>query len=378
MPYFVQSCGFFISSNKTTYPGGSYITGQTFADCNKEQTTTFQCNNSTITDNDGNTQGVTIFVSTFCQNNTEVEGLQDPRYADLYNPRRAAFSYTHFTQYLDEDLTTRWPEYRGPNHIPEGNLPYLSGYFFSAFPTCARGCLCGYAINLLQGGSYHDWDPRGEPQRWPYASCGNCNRTFVELFLDWTKIHWPFRIPCTKYWDSKNNPMHDPVLGGDYLSGYYRICGVPVSPSNKTLMERLGLNLTHWFEREYIIDVPENDPRAIKAPFECFNDPIPADAQAVSYLCGPYATISVNATNSSSEIHECGPGGGLLEYLAKIKGGQDALSGADIDNIWLFHQCAVSILLLLFESFKLLHDRTQDFFLYSKSLAQELSLIRPR
>ncbi len=263
----------------------------------------FQCNNSTITDKEGNTEGVTLFVPTYCLNNTWVFGLLDPRFRYLGNQREGATANVRIRQREDFNLQAY-----SPRSFPAGNIEDYRGYkVLTATPTCARGCLCKYVIN---GEGYHaygnpdplPWAAHGDPNRWAYTSCGSCNSTFVNLFLHWTvEKYGEGPPPCTPY--SRDDRLTYRYNATDY--DILPICNVPVSPSNQTLMTQLGLDLPHWFERKYIIAVPEDNPNVIQNPFECFDEALPPDTEFIQYVCGPYG----NPNETSRRYKACGPGG---------------------------------------------------------------------
>ncbi|KAI9777670.1 MAG: hypothetical protein M1835_005169 [Candelina submexicana] len=168
----------------------------------------------------------------------------------------------------------------------------------SSTPTYARGCLCNYVSNW---NTYKDPNfPRGDHRRWPYAASGNCNETFRSLFSDWSGRLWQGkRIPCTKNRNSQGYYVGDTAFGGLPI-----MCKVPVSPSNLTLMAQLGLDISYWIDHECVLEVQEGHPSVVQLPFECFDDPIPAQRTAISYICGEFTLIS----KEDSKWNACGPG----------------------------------------------------------------------
>ncbi|KAI9707071.1 MAG: hypothetical protein M1836_000031 [Candelina mexicana] len=279
LPYYVQSCGFYVSTEKQYY--GATIYGNPYSYCDsKNPTVIYLCNNSTITDEEGNAEGVTFFVATHCENNTLAPPeVQDARLRvrDFY----ILLSLPDSEYTFINGLLEHYVFYEQSTAALEGEGA------LSAQPTCDRGCLCGYAGNF---------DSINEPHgvRWPYASCGSCNSSFVSVFAKYGDN------PPTC--DNRNDfgEVQDNELGMSLF-----LCRVPVSPTNITLMLEYGVNLTHWLDQEYIIEVEEGDPGVIKNPYECFIETYPPNNTI--YPCGPYGdnfSSLLNITNRTSTIEE--------------------------------------------------------------------------
>ncbi|KAI9699963.1 MAG: hypothetical protein M1836_002497 [Candelina mexicana] len=238
MPYYIRSCGFFVSQQQVSFAGGIPVTSYHY--CKGEQEIKFICNNSPFLDRDGNAEGITMFVATDCVTN-EIMPLeqQDPIYSLLnisnYSVAGGLLEQSTSESYEPEDL-------------------------------CERACLCGYASVVAGLRELGKYGISPTPGLYSFGACYYyCAERFYKLLYEYNPS------PIQGY---SNCPYGstDPVSFPGTNETQLPLCDAPVTKTNITLMEKIGINVSDWTDRHYIREVAEGTPGVPDIPFECFQN----------------------------------------------------------------------------------------------------------
>ncbi|KAL6719491.1 hypothetical protein ACLMJK_003731 [Lecanora helva] len=253
LPYFVSSCGFFLGGQRKAgdWANGYYLQDEPYYTCSDDPKVTFARTNTTYLDSNGNAEGVTVFVQTYCAENLESEdtGIEDSRYNDVPPPGVVV------------------------QPVAAIDIPYTKEIVPDSYQTCYRACLCGYELE----GDKRQKFTAPQLQLNPYADC-KCFDALPAIFFHLL------------------NPM-DKLSRGEDIQ--YE---VPVTPTNVSLLESSQYtNISFGEETPYAdffnltyppypainltwVSIDESDSRIIRKPFECFAEYDQSQDIFVDYL----------------------------------------------------------------------------------------------
>ncbi|KAI9778553.1 MAG: hypothetical protein M1835_004903 [Candelina submexicana] len=247
LPYYIQSCGFFVSQQQVSFAGGIPVTSYQY--CKEKQEINFQWNNSTFLDSDGNAEGITLFVATDCATNEKLPlEMQGPTYAQV---NRVVYSSLGgiFIPFLGPQgqLLSEFIE------PPVAQQQQSGSEGIETQDLCERACFCNYATASRDASN-------GFAACYPF-----CAEIFYKLL-----------------YDERFNPLQgdtgcpygssDPVSFPGTNETQSPLCDQPVTSTNITHMEQIGIDVSDWKTRHYIKEVAEGTPNVTQNPFECFQN----------------------------------------------------------------------------------------------------------
>ncbi|KAI9702379.1 MAG: hypothetical protein M1836_000858 [Candelina mexicana] len=269
LPYYVRSCGFFLSKEVFSFTGGTPPSSYNY--CGGHQNTTFTCNNSTLLDSNGNAEGITSFVATYCDMEDLEIGLahsnnerlpmdqQDPRYSIPALPP-SGFDQIQFA--IDQSEIDR----SGYPSRPASYDPTITEF-------CRRYCFCNYLKQMVFIASLQDL-PSGDD---------TLNSTIgVPSVLDLYEItSLSDGCNCATLIDKQvsDNPSE--------CSGDPSVCGIAITRDNASLFEAiapanwsaLSEGRRFWVTDNTSFRQPYSNgsdkySTMSQLPFECFGEPM--------------------------------------------------------------------------------------------------------